>query len=128
MKTFILPYFDYFLSLAIYYSHSLIRRVAYIYHHCLSQLFNLTFSNNSKFNLFSFNHRVLYRLFIFFYKIYSINIIQNLFFQQILLKFESLLLRASVYDLKKNISINFNTYLSSFLISFNKFYICIKFD
>ena len=173
MKTFILPYFDYCLSLAIYYSHSIIRKLAHIYHDCLSKLFNLNFSNNSaieinsklkKFNLFSFNHRVLYRLFTFSHKIYSNpnapqilksqllpehqpetiptydfrprknNDLYNnktrikagehtfgYFFNKFYQKFDSTLLRASFKDFKKTISINLNNYLSSFLISFNKF-------
>ena len=80
MKTFILPFFDYCLSLIIYISYALITKLANIYRPCLSWLFNLDFSNNSisetykklkKFNLFSFSHRVLYRLFTFSFKLYD---------------------------------------------------------
>ena len=46
IKTFILPFFDYCLSLIIYFSHVLIIKLAYIYHHCLSESFNLDFTNN----------------------------------------------------------------------------------
>ena len=80
MKTFNLPFFDYYLSLIIYFSHVLITKLYNIYYHCLSKLFNLDFSNNSvseidnklkKLNFFSFSHRVLYRLFALSFKLFD---------------------------------------------------------
>ena len=77
MKTFILPFFDYCLSLIIYFSHVLICKLANIYNHCLS-IINLDLKNNliteinkklKKLHLFSFSHRVLYRLLSFSFKL-----------------------------------------------------------
>ena len=80
MKTFILSFFDNCLSLIIYFSHVLITKLSNIYHHCLSKLFNLDFSNNSfseidkklkKLNLISFSNIVLYRLFTFSFELFD---------------------------------------------------------
>ena len=85
-KTFILPYFDYCLSLAIYYSSTVLQKLCNCYNMCLCKLFNSTkqdkfnFSQNDpcsinkfllKFNIFSFVHRLVIRLNLFLFKIVS---------------------------------------------------------
>ena len=82
-KTFILPLFDYCISLIIYYSLDLRNKLVKLYKFCLRKLLNISFSDNKgeplssnecnsllmNFNLFSFEHRVLYRLSLFIFKI-----------------------------------------------------------
>jgi hypothetical protein len=77
-KTFILPYFDYCLSLIIYFSKQAINKMAKIYYTCLFKLFKLKFVgqdifafNNSlkQYKLYSFTHRVVYKLHSFIFSI-----------------------------------------------------------
>ena len=86
-KTFILPYFDYCISLSIYYSTTAIRKLCKSYYLCLKILFNFRFTKyfstflqvpcsheevNSilkEHNLFSFHHRMIYRISMFIHKI-----------------------------------------------------------
>ena len=90
-KTFILPYFDYGISLCIYYHKTAFRKLCKSYYLCLKKLFNFSFIKYEKglaivkthdeineflksYNLFSFHHRVTLRLLLFLHKIcYSIN-------------------------------------------------------
>ena len=80
-KSFILPYFDYCLSLAIYFPKKTIQKLANSYNFCLFKLLNIRFNvvtnddfnqlNNmlNQFNLDCFQHRVIKRLSCFIYKI-----------------------------------------------------------
>lgn len=77
-KTFLLPYFDFGLSLIFYFSKVAISKLARIYYSCLFKLFKFNFSNFSviqinkflfSYNLFSFEHRILYKLSIFSFNI-----------------------------------------------------------
>jgi len=83
-KAFILPYFDYCLSLSIYYSKAVLQKLCNCYNMCLCKLFNSTkqdkfnFYENEpssinkflmKFNIFSFVHRIFIRLNLFLFKI-----------------------------------------------------------
>lgn len=78
-KTFVLPYFDYCLSLVIYYSKNAIQKLANSYYLCLFKLFNLSFCSDDcnevneklkKIGIFDFHHRIVNRLSVFIYKIY----------------------------------------------------------
>ena len=83
MKTFLLPHFDYCLSLSIYYNIELRNELKKLYYFCLRKLLNINFhhSNNVKMNtleinnllishnLFSFEYRLFYRISLFIYKI-----------------------------------------------------------
>ena len=69
-KTFILPLFDYSLSLIIYYSKNAINRVFRKYYDCLFKLFKFEFLSQSpiqinnfltKYGLNSFHHRILFK-------------------------------------------------------------------
>ena len=73
-KTFILPYFDYCLSLAIYYSKDALQKLCNLYYKVLIKLFKFQIDNMEvdwlnaylkRFNLFSFQHRLFYRLSLF---------------------------------------------------------------
>ena len=73
-KTFLLPYFDFGLSLIFYFSKVAVTKLARIYYSCLYKLFKFKFSNFSpiyinkflsSYNLFSFEHRIIYKLSIF---------------------------------------------------------------
>ena len=73
-KTFLLPYFDYCLTLTIYYSKTALQKLSNLYYNCLYKLFKFQLNNMEfkwindflkKYNLFSFQHRVFYRLSIF---------------------------------------------------------------
>ena len=85
-KSFILPYFDYGLSLSIYFHKDAIRRLCKSYYICLKKLFNFSFIDTTQrfgvikshdainlalkeHNLFSFHHRLVYRLLLFIHKI-----------------------------------------------------------
>ena len=77
-KTFLLPYFDYCLSLIIYFSKTAINTFAKIYYLCLYKLFYFNFNNsnthqiNSRLNCFSlssFEYRCMYKFFDFSYNI-----------------------------------------------------------
>ena len=85
-KSFILPYFDYCLSLSIYYSKSILQKLCNSYNICLFKLFNSTKTDKfnfkssenellnkflKRFNIFSFTHRVFIKLNLFFYKNFS---------------------------------------------------------
>ena len=80
-KTFILPLFDYCLSLIIYFSKTQIQRLSNCYYACLYKLFRFDYTckeldeiNNSleKYHLFGFQHRVVLRLSLFGHKIENI--------------------------------------------------------
>ena len=73
-KTCVLPYFDYCLSLIIYYSKEALQKLCNLYYNILYKLFKLQLMNmeiNSvndylkRYNLFSFQHRIFYRLSMF---------------------------------------------------------------
>lgn len=69
-KTFILPYFDYCLSLIFYFSKTAISKLARIYYRCIYKLFKIKLTGDVKnvnkslkaYNLFSFEYRILYKL------------------------------------------------------------------
>jgi len=85
IKTFILPYFDYCSTLCIYFSIDIIQKLANTYNNCLfklintKQICNLSIQTSSDFNkwnnllsiynLNSFQHRILFKLHIYIYKI-----------------------------------------------------------
>ena len=77
-KTFILPYFDYCLTLSIYFSKQLVQKITNLYYTCISKLFKFNLNNVSaiesniflkSYGLFAFQYRVLFRLFLFSFKI-----------------------------------------------------------
>ena len=85
-KAFILPYFDYGLSLSIYFHKTAIRKLCKMYYICLKKLFNFSFLDKTQrfgtiqsheqinkslkeYNLFSFHHRLVVRLLLFINKI-----------------------------------------------------------
>ena len=77
-KTFLLPYFDFGLSLIFYFSKVAINKLACMYYSCLYKLFKFKLSTFSTINinkflsgykLFSFEHRILYKLSIFSFNI-----------------------------------------------------------
>lgn len=86
-KTFILPYFDYCSTLIIYFTKTIIQKIANYYYYCLSRLLNFkcTFSlvdsfdfnniNNSleKLGLQALQHRNLIRLMCFSHKLFNNN-------------------------------------------------------
>ena len=57
-KTFVLPYFDYCLTLSIYYTKTLIQKVCNCYYLALSKLFNST--KTDKFNFANSNEKISY--------------------------------------------------------------------
>ena len=70
-KSFILPYFDYCITLSIYYNTLAISKLHRTYYKCLNKLFGFNFEgkscfeiNNelSEFKLFSFQHRLVLRM------------------------------------------------------------------
>jgi len=76
-KSFILPYFDYGMSLSIYYHKTAIQKLSKAYYFCLFKLFGYKFVGKtheeianelSKDNLTSFSHRLTSRLLIFVHK------------------------------------------------------------
>ena len=82
-KTFVLPYFDYCSSLAVYYPSCLVKKLTNYYYTCLSSLFKFcknNFISNSclskrnnflaSYGLFSYQHRLLHRILSFANKIY----------------------------------------------------------
>ena len=80
-KSFILPYFDYCLSIYIYFPKYTVQKISNCYNSCLFKLFKFktqiktsecfnTFNNFlEKFNLFNFQHRLFHRLLLFIHKI-----------------------------------------------------------
>ena len=77
-KTFILPLFDYCLSLVCYFTKTQIQRLANCYNACLFKLFRFDFTykeldeiNNflEEYKLFGFQHRIVLRLSLFSHKI-----------------------------------------------------------
>jgi hypothetical protein len=77
-KTFILPYFDYCLSLIIYFPKQAITKLAKVYYSCLYKLFKFKFITQDvktinlflkQYNLFSFEYRVVFKLHSFAYNI-----------------------------------------------------------
>ena len=79
LKTFILPYFDYCLSLLIYFPKTTIQRINNCFNLCLYKLLNFKKSvddnieefneNLSNYGLFSFQHRIMFKLFNFSHSI-----------------------------------------------------------
>ena len=79
LKTFILPYFDYCLSLLIYFPKTTIQRINNCFNLCLFKLLNFKKSvddnieefneNLSNYGLFSFQHRIMFKLFNFSHSI-----------------------------------------------------------
>ena len=73
LKTFIMPYFHYCLSLLIYFPKTTIQRIKNCFNICLYKLLNFkkrtddnieAFNENlSNYGLFSFQHRVMFKLF-----------------------------------------------------------------
>ena len=82
-KSFILPLFDYGISLSIYYNHLTIRKLCKMYYVCLKKLLNFSFIDNNfniksnteinlflkNYKLFSFHHRLTLRLLLFIHRI-----------------------------------------------------------
>ena len=80
-KTFILPLFDYCLSLIIYFSKTQIQKLSNCYYACLYKLFRFDFTCKEmdeinialeKYHLFGFQHRVVLRLCLFGHKIENV--------------------------------------------------------
>ena len=80
-KTFILPHFDYCLSLAIYFPKYVLQRLCNSYYLCLYKLFGFSFHTKSlseinsflkNFKLFSFEYRIFLRLSYFIHKIFNL--------------------------------------------------------
>ena len=80
-KTFILPYFDYCSTIFIYFPKYSIQKLANSYYTCLYNLFNFKYNiklasdfngfNNmlEKYNLKCFQHRIIFRISVFIFKI-----------------------------------------------------------
>jgi hypothetical protein len=76
VKTFFLPYFNYCISLVISYIKTAIQKLCILYYNFLHKLFKFQLNEREvnwvndfwkRFNLFSFQHRIFYRLSIFTY-------------------------------------------------------------
>ncbi len=74
----IVPNFDYCLSLSIYFSKCLIQKLVNLYSTCILRLFKIRFVDQEattvngclkSYSLFSFQYRILFRLFWFSFKI-----------------------------------------------------------
>jgi len=79
-KTFILPYFDYCISLFIYFPKAAIQSLCNCFNLCLFKLFNFKSKNESvnfynnfleKYNLFTLQHRIVYRIFCFSFNLFN---------------------------------------------------------
>lgn len=79
-KSFILPYFDYCLSLSVYFPKATLQKLATCYYATLFRLFKFDFSELDSnaindflknYGLFAFQHRIMLRLSLFTYKIIS---------------------------------------------------------
>ena len=79
-KTFILPYFDYAISLSLYFPREAVKKLAKLYYICLFKLLRVNVIGYSlmqinaalkPLNLFSFHHRCLYRILFFIFKLKS---------------------------------------------------------
>ena len=78
-KSFIMPHFDYCLSLTIYFPKSSIQTLSNCFYYCLYKLFKFKASNDQmetnnnleRLNLFSFQHHIILKLFCFVHKIYQ---------------------------------------------------------
>lgn len=77
-KSFILPFFDYCNTLIIYYNSAAIKKLCKCYYFCLLKLFKIDLNDHdcfqinnllSKYKLFSFQHRIVFRLTVFLFKI-----------------------------------------------------------
>jgi hypothetical protein len=77
-KTFIMPYFDYCLSIAIYFNKEALQKLSNCFYMCLLKLFSFNFKDWSNeqvnnflknYGLFSFQSRCLVRLALFSFKI-----------------------------------------------------------
>lgn len=82
-KSFILPYFDYCMSLSIYFPKRTLQKLANTYYYCIYKLLHIDFSvsnledfnnlNNklSNYNLECYQHRLIKRIARFIYKIFN---------------------------------------------------------
>ena len=79
-KSFILPYFDYAISLCVYFHKNAIRKLCKSYYLCLLRLFRFKCDNRQFnvindslkiFGLFSFHHRLIFRVAVFLQNIVS---------------------------------------------------------
>ena len=79
-KTFILPYFDYCISLFIYFNKQTLQKFCNKYYLCLFKLFKVEFSDfnsfddiniylHKRFGIYSFQHRIFSRISILSYKL-----------------------------------------------------------
>ena len=77
-KSFILPYFDYCLSLSVYFSRATLQKLCTCYYASLFRLFKFDFTNFDgtgineflkKYGLFAFKQRVVMRLSFFTFKV-----------------------------------------------------------
>ena len=78
-KTFILPYFDYSVSLIVYFSKEAVKKLAKLYYICIYKLLNIDLSKFSTpfemnaalkyYHLFSFHHRCVFRILSFLFKL-----------------------------------------------------------
>ena len=77
-KTFLLPHFDYCISLSIYFSKRAIQKLSNCYYMCLNKLFKFNLTNMTvntindylkQYNLFSLQHRIVLRISTFVHKI-----------------------------------------------------------
>lgn len=88
-KSFILPLFDYCLSLSIYFSNCLIFKIEKLYNNCIFKLLQIDLSKlsitsqNSQLktlNILPFQYRILYRLSLFTYKCNQFELTSYLYF------------------------------------------------
>jgi hypothetical protein len=77
-KTFILPHFDYCLSLVVYFPKSILNQIETLYNNCLYQLLKISLKDYilldqinllKKHNIMPYKARIFYRLSLFSYKI-----------------------------------------------------------
>ena len=88
-KTFVLPYFDYCGTLAIYLTKTVLTKLCNSYYFCLFKLFNFSFGSNAniceinkflaKYNIHSFQCRLFIRIASFVHKIYFTQAPSNLY-------------------------------------------------
>ena len=103
-KSFIIPHFDYCITLCIYFPKASLQRLCNFYYLCIYKLFKLNFSNNTTFvnnylesiNLFSFQHHLLFRLSTFLFK--QLNNFDSPFYLKCLIKKQ----KNPFYNLRSN--------------------------
>lgn len=113
-KSFILPYFDYCFTLSIYFHKTALDKLCKTYYQCLFKLFKFKFINKSndeintelkEYNLFSFTHRLGFRLVTFVHKLVHDNLSPSL----LRLWLQSEILFNSNYNLRSNNTNQFRT-------------------